>query len=208
MHIISRRADSQREERRYGVDIAEILRRAIETVDDAGVPDDLRPAAFSAVVSLLTGQVPINGKPEAAKVGGTLLGAPGDDDPLTRIATALSVDIETVKSIYHDTGSDLDLVVSNSKLPTQKAVATREIALLVTAGRQLGGYDDEYTSLEHIRRQCEEHKRLDGPNFTKALVQFEPLTLKGKGRSRAARLSRPGREQARELILRLSGAES
>jgi hypothetical protein len=86
----------------------------------------------------------------------------------------------------------------------------REITELIIGGRHLGGLaPDEYTVLERAREVCDDHKRLDAPNFSRAVGNLEALAYRGNGRAREAKLSRPGRQEVKTLILRLSsGADS
>lgn len=190
--------------RETNVRAADLLKEAMAALDEAAVPPELRAAAMPAVIAHLGGTTTVSARPQSAP---HLPKDPGSgDDPLDRIASGLGLDRETVSAVYHAADAGLEIVAPTSKFSPRKSAAMREITLLVVAGRQLGGYDEGFTRLEHARSACEEHKRLDGPNFAKSMSD-EELTFRGSGRAREAKLSRPGREAAKALIQRLAGGE-
>jgi hypothetical protein len=186
---------------------ADILMAAHKAVKDAEIDDDLRAVAFSKAVDMLLLEGGLESRPT-----GTRLAAPPsahaaqeDVGPLDRIAQRLKLDRESVASTFYIKDNDFQLIVGHNKLPRAAAAATKEIALLVAAGRQAAGIDDEWTPVSIIREWCEHYKRLDTNNFAAAIKGMQDLfSFRGSTREREVRMSRPAWERAGELVSRLS----
>lgn len=181
-----------------------VLRRAQELVDEADVADDLRPAAFTAAVELVSRGVSLASQaPEARAVQTTPPGIASGDSALAKIAQALGVDEESLAYIYEEDGGDLRLVVRRSLLPNpdSRAAAMRDVAQIVMAGRQLGGLAD-WTTYERLRAEAEELGVLDRANFATE-IQTLDIRVQGGRRSREARLTRHGLDAAIALIRRV-----
>jgi hypothetical protein len=109
-----------------------------------------------------------------------------------------------VDRVFEESGETIDLVIAPSKLAKPKKEATQQIALLIAAGRQGAGME-ERTTLDVIRTKCEEFKRLDPPNFSKAMnVLNDEFTFSGSGKTRSVKVSRPGWTKAAELVTQLT----
>lgn len=190
------------------LELVDVLRRATEAVQTA-VPEQLQAAALPAAIALAAdGSVSrVTEANTDAGAAGASSSTLGGESALAKVAAALKIDIEAVNAVFDvDAEGSIELVVSSARLPEGMRQATQEIAILMTAARQLGGIED-YTPLDVIRRVCEDHKRLDGSNFAKAVSDVTVFSLRGKPRAREARLSRAGHDQARALIVRLSGVD-
>jgi hypothetical protein len=200
-----------RKRRLVRMEVREVLVRALKEVDEADIPSELRAVAFGKAVDLLstgaqdaTRQLPPprrdplgNGQPAA------------ESSPLERIATRLKLDTEVVQDVFDHDDDGLRVVVSPKKLEKQDARATKQLALLVAAGRQAAGLDeDDWTNVSEIRQVAEDYRKLDPSNFAKHIAQLQDeFSVRGSGQKRALRVTRPGWDAARELVERLAGAE-
>jgi len=183
-------------------DIASKLSSALEIVDAAKVPNDLRAVAFwQACVALDAG---VSGAPysSSTSTSDTL----GEDALLGRIARRLSLDYEIVTAIFEQKGDEIQLIVPKGKLPnaSSKAASMRDIALLLTAGRQAAELED-YTPLSLIRKECDELGMLDSGNFSAEIGRLG-MRAQGGRNSREIRASRHQLEQAAELMSSIAGA--
>jgi hypothetical protein len=190
--------------------LKEILVEALRAVDEAGVPTDLRQIAFEKAIDLAAQQAvtrtDAGGEKPAAKAAKAASEVAGESgDALERIAGKLKLDREIVAHVYNvDPEGNLEVVVAPSRLPAKVATAMREIALLVAAGRQAGGFDSEWTSADEIRQVCEHFKRFDSPNFASALKQMEHVFLmRGTSRKREVKMTAPAWVEATDLVKRL-----
>lgn len=188
--------------------ISEVLVSALKEVDEAGIKEEgLRVVAFGKVIDLLLGNVQASiSRPNPNSRGGSVAASTDEGAMLQAIANRLKLDVEAVAQVFSIDDGELQLVIGPGKLNPRKSGATKEIALLVAAGRQAAGIDDEWTSLGVIRKVCEDYRRLDSPNFAAAIKEMEDwFSFRGNGTNREVRMSRPAWEQARELIIRLIG---
>jgi hypothetical protein len=173
------------------MDTKEILVEAARIVDDIGLPDELRAVGFGKAIDLVA----------RAKA------PPGDasyvetSDELGSIALKLGLPEESVHGIYHRDGDALGIGVAPVMLEKSPARATKQLALLLAAGRQAGGYDEGWTTVGRIRDVCREFGRLDAPNFAGSITEMtDVFTFRGKGTKREVHLTQPGWERARDLI--------
>jgi hypothetical protein len=115
--------------------------------------------------------------------------------------------VEDVSEVYAEDKGELDIVISPTKLDNKKMGATKELALLVAAGRQ-GAAVDEWTTLDSIRHFAEEFKKYDAPNFARAIRGMgDTFRYTGSGGELKVKLGRPGWEQATALVKGLAGGK-
>jgi hypothetical protein len=194
--------------------VSDILVRALKEVDDANIPDELRAVAFEKAVDLVRvdAGVPI-GQPQQPPGNGAAAPAgeaepAADTTPLGRIARRLKLDIEVVKDVFDHGEQGFQVIVSPRKLEKQRQAATRQLALLVAAGRQAAGDDEDWTALDKIRTVCADYNKLDSSNFAAHIKTMgDEFTVKGSGQKREVKVTRPGWDAARELVEKLAGAE-
>jgi hypothetical protein len=178
--------------------LEEILRDAVTVVERAGVPDDLRGVAFERVLSEMRvrGRDPSverRADPEATTLHG-------------RIGARLGVSAEEASEVYFDEEGTLGIAVPASRLDRSKAGGTKQLALLLAAGRQAAGLE-EWTSAADIRRVCDEFGRFDSRNFAAVLMEMDDvLQFRGNRQRREARVRRTGFEQAGSLVRSLASA--
>jgi hypothetical protein len=193
--------------RRTSVEIKEILVDALRAVREAEIPTELQPIAFAKAIDLAAGpkmggpavdqsrQLPTNTGESSFESG----------DLLQRIATKLNLDRDIVSHVYYaNPDGRLEIVVSPSKLPPGYGPATRDLALLIAAGRQAAGIDAEWTPADDIRQVAEHFKRLDGPNFATHIKQMEEVFLvRGTSHKREVKMTAPAWVAATDLVKRL-----
>jgi hypothetical protein len=191
------------------MNILNILIEAQKAVDEAKVAEDLRSAAFQKAVEMLSGQVtpiPVRGGPALLRTGAPTTVTAGDEALVAKIARKLTISTDTIAEVY-SSGADgaLEVVVGVGKLDGKTAAATKQLALLVTGGRQLAEIE-EWTKTKIIRHVCIHYGRFDQPNFAKTLKQMdEAFSFKGKGQQLELRIHQRGIERLKQLIASLTG---
>jgi hypothetical protein len=195
------------------VDVKDILRRAAEEVEASGVSEEFREAAFSKAVDLIAR--PAIGSSDTGMQSGSIslpqggVGVPARTETILRkIASRLKLADDVVREVFHEEDGTIDIVVSPTRFHVQKSKATKELALLVAAGRQAAALE-EFTSVAAIRPVVENFKRYDPPNFSTTISEMTTeFNHRGTGRKKEVRVSKPGWEAATALVTRLGGAES
>jgi hypothetical protein len=187
--------------------VVKLLKEALKAVDSSGVPAELRPAAFREAIRLLSSDLVPSGQPRSpsAPPKRTEPDSDGRHDHLAALANGLGLSHDVVSEVYHFDAGDLKLIVAPSKLEADKAGATKQIALLISAGRQGSGIDSTWTPSKVIRDVCEEFGKFDSANFAAVLGSMgDVFGFDGRGRGRKVKVNRPGFEQAGTLIKRLT----
>ena len=182
----------------------------------AGLEDtDLRQAAFERVLDHLlrngAEEVPTANRSDTIPVRSTdsssrtADGAFADEQQrVDAIATYFKIAPEDVLHVFDASQETPALALHTSSLDNRKAVATREIALLVAGVRTALG---QKTTTADIREVVDDFGRLDSPNFMSTLANMTDISVLGKVGSpnRVVRMKVPGAEKARELAQRLIG---
>jgi hypothetical protein len=191
-------------------DVVSILQSAAATVDEADLDADLRPVGFTAAVSLLAGTDRLarsSAVPTQASDRAEVL-VDSQNTSLDKIAIGLDVDRGDIDDVFTVTDDGrLDIIVGAAKLPRNMSEATRDLVLLVTAGRQLGGWDAEWTASEEIRDVCRAYGVFQSKHFSETLsTMHAALGFSGKGPARKLKLLRPGRESTALTVERFAGS--
>jgi hypothetical protein len=192
-----------------------ILAEALQAVNGADIPEDLREAAFSKAVDIIllrqNGSTGFTTPTIAPTVGNAPSGTSvqGDDqDVVDKIAQSLHLDPNVVGRVFREVDGEPHLNLLSSQLSGSKTGATREIALLIVAGRSAAGLD-EFTPVAEIRKEAEHFNKFDSSNFAAAIKRMNNyFRVRGSSQSREVRLNQPGREAAVTLINRLGGGEN
>lgn len=138
--------------------------------------------------------------------GGAASATPSGDGQglLSKIATRLKLDEEKVREAYSVADGELRIGVVASRLAATKAEGTKELALIVAAGRQGAGLE-EWTSQEVIRDTCKYYGKYDEANFASHLKALDAdFQSHGSGKKREFQLRAPAWEKARLLVERLA----
>jgi len=195
------------------MDIASILADALKAVEAAKLPKEFQQVAFGKAVEILSGQsalavAPVSHPSLKAPTGGIVPSTENQLDSIGRIAAKLGVDRESAERVYDLEGDELKLVLPSSKLAGPKKTATEEIALLVVAGRQASGLDQEATNAEKVREAAEHYRKYDSPNFSRTIKDMHDVFIvRENGRKKMLKMTQPGWEAAQRLILRIVGGE-
>jgi hypothetical protein len=187
--------------------VLSFLREAIEAVDEAQVPEDLRVPAFERAFSLIVGATGLTAAVEQPPAP-TAEGTPGAGvgDPLHALAARLGLDLATIADVYYVDGDELGLSMAPSRFDSRKAGGTKQISLLVAAGRQGGGWE-EWTPVRAIRETVRDYGRFDQANFATTIKNMgHAFNLRGRGQQAEVRVTRPGFEKAAQLIRELTEA--
>jgi hypothetical protein len=193
--------------------VQKILEAAQEAVDAASIKGDLRPVAFDKAVDLLAG-VPAARGPlltgGEGDAGGSENGG-GEGAPATdkakAIAKKMHITADNVEKVY-DLDDDVSISVQRSKLSSDRANATLDLALLYAGARQ-AAYGDTTTNVTDVRSLVDNFGVLDGKNFSSTLNKKKNwFTIKGSGKSRTLKVTSAGYEDAGKRIVELLGGGS
>jgi hypothetical protein len=189
-------------------EVAGLLTRALTAIDVAQVPEDLREVAFTNALALLNGGLTpapaglsastLSAALPASTVAGA--GASSESGLLDKIAAAIGIELAKIKRVFAEQDGAPQLIVKSNKLPKAKAAAAHDIALLLMAGRQLGGLDD-YTDAAILREVVKRYGKFDRANFAGQMKALDHYILtEGKGASTKRKLTHPGIEAAAEMV--------
>jgi hypothetical protein len=205
--MLLRFAHQLEESRGNTTDLVDIVISTYEETQATPIPESYRGMAFVELLrhrlaSVSTG-LP-TGKRESVEESETANPTAGLGlGTLANVGERLELTGPQLEELYALDGAELDLVVSPARLPSSVAAATRDIALLVAAGRQARG--EEWTPGAAIRAVCADYRRYDEANVARAVGDMEEeFRFRGRGRSREMRLTRPGWDRARALARRLT----
>jgi len=189
-------------------EVVERLRQATEAVQAADLPDDLRTIAFERALDALgLGSAPRASAPvhDASAVLSSPRASGGSEPrpvgaPLAQIAQRFELPTQTLERIYEVEDGAVRLAMKRSMLPdpTRKAAAMRHVSLLLIAGRQAAG-EEEQTDLADVRDECQALKVLDAPNFSSEIAKLD-FRLQGARNKRTAKANRHHFEEAAQLI--------
>ncbi len=188
------------------MDLEDALKKASEIVEQADLPADLRPTAFQKAFDSLMGSAspaasPYAGIPAKQDAGSVASGG------LEATAQKLSLPLEVVAEVFDISDGTLDVVVGFSRLADGDAAGTKQLAVLVAAGRQAAGIDsDGWTSAAEIREICKDFGKFDQANFGSTLKGMDKwFSISGSGRDRKVKMTRAGWEHAADLVRALTG---
>lgn len=189
-------------------DVVEILKSAVSAVDEAGVPDDLREPAFSAVLAYRgLGKLAGPTSPQPPIDEG--IAAPPPTPDLTvgvgRIAQKLKLPAEQVGSVFEVDEDTVHLLVSSSSLDQKVKVAQQELTQLFVAGRQAGGVDEGLTPVDAVREVLSDFGKLDR-NFSSNIASLKGTLMRfsGSATKREFKMNQPGYEAVAEIVKRLT----
>jgi hypothetical protein len=189
---------------RYVADVdavVAVLRRALEALELAEVPESLQPVAYRQAIEMVWH----DSRPTQAAEKRTAELPPSDANLSGQVARHFGVAAEMLDYVYDVRGDNMPLVVHRSKLPQQKSPAMKAIALLVVAGRQAAAME-EWTTVGVIRDVCRDFGVLDTANFATQVGSLgDTFLVRGTGQSREFKMTRHGYEEAGRLVAQLGG---
>jgi hypothetical protein len=184
--------------------VTDAIRSAHEAVDAAGVPQDLRVAAFEkAAGALLAAAGPPGSSTEPGDPDtGT---DPDPDSAVGRAAQKLHVEEAQVSRVLDFDEDGVHVLPRRSQFSSKKSEAIQQVALLVVAGRQAGGLDPEgWTHQGQVRDATEALGVDDRKNFAVHLKRLDGVRTRGSGRTGELKMNAVGFEAAGELLRRLA----
>jgi hypothetical protein len=193
--------------------VKEILVSAHAAVEEAGLPAELQEVAFAKAVDLFASEAgisPADKKPaKKPTTPAGSAGAEGSTERLEQIASALSIEQAEVEEASHiDAEDELKLSFNAPRLANGSSAATKQVALLLAAGRQEGGWDT-WTETKLIRSTCDELRVLSSGNFANTIADMgDVFSFSGSGRDRKVKIKRKGLQDAAALIRDLTGGDS
>lgn len=197
------------------MDVSKALQKAKVILEEASLPEHLQPVAFDKILESLLVSAGLKGASsevkdpappnhvESAKKG-------TEKSAVSLIAGKLGRPADRVGEVYFLDGEELGLGVSSSTLATSKTEATRQIAVLIAAGRQAAGLEESgWTPAAIIRAVCDHYGKFDTVNFGTTLKNMDDVfQIKGSGQSREVRVKVPGYERAAALVDQLTGNDA
>lgn len=207
------------------MELTELLRNVVKAIDDAGVPEDLRLAAFERGFDVLARQAGVADPAHDDRGSGTGSGDSGSGDGgarqhhqeggggspapterLAKVAKSLDIPADRIGDFFGEYEESLQLHVDPGDLGDRTSEQTRKVGLLLAAGRQLGGYDSERTPLESVRDECKRLRCYDADNFSTYVGDLTKyFSINGSGKSRTLLLKPGGNKAAKELVKELLG---
>ena len=195
-------------------ELAEIVataKRATESLNDS----DLQRVAFERVLDHLlrngesgTSAQPVTPRPAPAATAASIPSADGvlaeEQQRVDAIARYFKIEPQDVGHIFDASGEEPVLSVHTSRLEGPRALATRQIALLVAGARTALGQE---TTTSHLRSAADDRNKLDSSNFMKTLGDMQEISVLGKHGSpnRVVRMKVSGAEKAQQLAQQLIG---
>lgn len=178
-------------------DLAHALKRAAQVVESASIPDDLRTTAFDRILSQL-----LNGgsdRPAIQRPTGPAAAATTDT-----IAEKLGVSSDEASEVFQpQQDGTYSVHAPTGKLAKTKSAATKQLALLVMAGRQVS---EEWTDSEEIIKTLQHYAKFDSANNAAIMKEGEEYWMvSGSGKSRKFKLRKTGWEAAAELLKSMDG---
>jgi hypothetical protein len=190
----------------------ELLRTALQAVDHAGTPKELRGEALRGIIPLLAGTDSAAPRPRlpaeedrGATGGAQAASGSSGSAMLDKVAAGLEIDPRRIHYLFVEEDGVPVLKIKASSLPASKSAAAVDIAHLVMAARQLSGVDD-YTEGDVLREAAKRYGRFDSANFGSSMKSLDHLvSTQGKGAATKRKLTIPGIEAAGELAAKYLG---
>lgn len=191
----------------------DVLTKAAQAVEEAGVPKDLRVVAFQNAIDMLRSGVSGAPAPDSRAGAGSSAGTERAQERagaalVDRIANRLGVPVDAVEAVFDDADPTRPgLVLPSAALDSRKAAAAKQIGLLIAAARQAAGLD-EWTDVDELRRVVEDYNRYDSGNFASAIREIEAIRIRKENNKIQIQLRRPAWDNATALVRSLAGIES
>jgi hypothetical protein len=175
------------------------MEAALEVVEEAAVPEDLRQVAFGKAFDALAGKH--NGQVDD---DGQSPVSPASGSPLAEAAAKFGVDPDLVERVLEVDADGVHLMIPRSRFDKKKSQAILEVAMLVVGVRQAAGLE-EWTSLALVRQATEELGVDDPSNFASHIRKMSGVRAQGSGKSGELKMNSVGFEATATLIKRLGG---
>lgn len=180
--------------------IREKLQAAAKIVDDSGVNEELRPAAFKLAFSILWSGAANLADPLSTKQKTSLTGSNADHDTLSRIADFTGASLEQLNEIFY---KDEEGQIKLRNIPLDLIGKTRRerqrgLASVFLLAKKLQG--QERVSGNEVAKLMKDRGILDGNLNMIARGSDRVATADGKGRGLHYQLSSSGEKEAKKVI--------
>ena len=193
--------------------VAELLRSAAAAVETAALPAELQEAGFRAAVKLLAGPPSSSHGSSASEVPQRIQQhALAKDAPtespsgsLASVASTLRIPEDRVRLLFDDVNGGLQFCGDIGELGDNRAAKVKNIALLLLAARQGGGYDAERTDDAPIRAEIQRLRIYDRSNYVKQIrAAFKGnAAITGSSRNLSYRIHDTGIQAAVDLTVEI-----
>jgi hypothetical protein len=199
------------------MDVSEVLKRAWVAVQSADLPAGLHLVAFQEAVrlSLPTSAGAAGATRRADSAGASLDGSSGpahtpssgrereisvsEDEIYDRVAAQTAVTRDKLERVVHLDDDGLRVSLPGLKLGKNNAERARAVAQILTITRGFGLEENE-TSLEVIRTECDRLRVYDSANFSSHMKALNGYVLTGAGSNRRLRAKGPGIQAFPSLV--------
>jgi hypothetical protein len=178
----------------------EILMRALAAVEEAKTPTDLRESAFGRVFDLLANQ------PDSESTGMADSADKRPDETSSweeKIAASFGISVADVGEAFEYADNELMVIVPTSAVSETTKDGVKELAHLVSAGRQAIGLE-EATSTKIIRPIAQHYGKFDS-HFAGNVDELENLFIVRQlnARDKSLKARRKAFEEAGQLVKRM-----
>lgn len=185
----------------------EVLIKALEAVEGAEVPDDLRELAFAKAVDLYAGtahRTPGEGRPSHYNSPPPPQDETGRGERLGKVAEFFGLPLDQVENYFlEDEDGELTFVGDPRPLGQNTSDQARAASLLLACARQVGGYDTQGTSRALLRSACDSLGLVDS-NYSKLFASKKAwFSVSGSGQKTTIKVKPDGRTAAEEKMSEL-----
>lgn len=188
------------------MEVSEVLREAWTAVEVAGLPEKIHEVAFREAVRLM---VPASSVPAAAPQAGKPNGhastggsagrssssegriSVSEDEMYSKVVVQTGVDRDKLEQVVHLDDDGPRVSIAGLKLGKNNAERARAVAQILTITRGFGMEENE-TSLEIIRAECDRLRVYDSANFSSHMKAMQGYVINGTGQNRRLRAKGPG----------------
>lgn len=195
------------------MNIAEVLKTALDAVESSGVPEDLRSIAFTKAIELSANlHRPASSGPPVSQVVAVesfLAADSSSTGPLVKIGQQLKVPAEKVDRIFDEHEGQLMFTGPIAKLGETRKERVTNLTLLLLAGMKWTGLDGGNPVPDSlVRSHVDSAGLLDISNYTKTTAGLKPfVTVTGSGRTALYKIKYDGVVEAERLGRSLIGDE-
>lgn len=194
----------------FAVNPEEAIRRAADAVHAADTLAEFRKEAFSEVLHFLLRHDNPSRSPNPTEdsTDGAVATESSPNSPMEQLATRLNIPIDLAEQAFYLDREILEITIPSGKIAASKKTGSRQVCLLLAAGRQATGLDQEWTHSGLLREACSRFGRFDQNNFGSTLSSMDDVFhIRGRQQEKEVRVLVPGFEDAGELVRRLLGME-
>lgn len=186
----------------------EAIRAAANAVDAADAPAEFRKEAFTEVLHFLLRNESSGSDDSAPSFEKSVEVTPSSGNQLEHLAARLNIPIDLAQQAFYLDGETVEITIQSGKIAASKKTGAKEICLLLAAGRQAIGLDQEWTPSALLRDACNRFGRFDQSNFGSTLSSMDNVFhIRGRQQDKEVRVLIPGFEAAGALVRRLLGVE-